>query len=159
MEPSRGFLEDLDRFQNVLFAFFAEAFQVAQLAFARQLFHLFDRSGLECFPEMRDLLGPERLQLEQLENRFRIFFEELFAQGVVAGLEDFLDVVGKALADAGQIHELFAVRGEFFDGFRQAVEELRGPLVAAVAADHGAVDFQQLRRFPQDASDFAIFHM
>ncbi len=40
MEPPGGFLEHLNRFQNVLFAFFAEAGQIAQLSFARELFHL-----------------------------------------------------------------------------------------------------------------------
>ena len=140
------------------FAFFAEACQVAQLALARQLFHLFDRAGLERFPEQRDLLRPERLQREEVQNGFGIFLEKLFPQGIVAGLEDFLDVIGHAFADAGQFHQLFAVGGKFFDGFGQAVEQLRGALVAAETADHRAVDFEQLRRFAQDASDFAIFH-
>ena len=49
--------------------------------------------------------------------------------------------------------------GQLFDRFGQAAEEFRGAFVAAVAADHGAVDFQQLRRFPQNAGDFTIFHV
>ena len=83
----------------------------------------------------------------------------LVAQGIVAGLENFLNVIGHAVADAGQFHQLGAVARQFFDGFGQAVEEFRDAFVAAVAADHGAVDFEQLRRFPQDAGDFTIFHV
>ena len=42
MEPSGGFLVHLDGFQDVLLAFFAESFQVAQLAVSRQRLHLLD---------------------------------------------------------------------------------------------------------------------
>ena len=38
-------------------------------------------------------------------------------EAVVAGLENFLDVIGHAVADAGQFHELGAVVGELLDGF------------------------------------------
>ena len=126
MEPPGGFLEHLDRFQNVLFAFFAEARQVAQLAFARQLLHLLHGARLECFPEKRDFLRPERLQFQQMQNRFGIFFEEFCSQGIIAGLENFLDVIGHALADAGQFHQFFAVARQLFDGFGQAVDQFRG---------------------------------
>ena len=65
---------------------------------------------------------------------------------------------GHAIADAGQLLELFAVQGEFFDRFRNAGDEFGGLLVAAVTADDGAVNFQQLRGFTQDARDITIFH-
>ena len=108
MESPGGFLEDFDRFQDIFFALFAEAGQVAQLAFAGQFFDLLDRAGLEGFPEKRDFLGPRDCTPSKSENRFGIFLEEFLSQGVVAGLEDFLDVIGHALADAGQFHQFFA---------------------------------------------------
>ena len=110
VETPGGLLVHLDRFQNILFALFAEARQIAQLALARELFHLLHRSRLEGFPEKRDFFRSERLQIQKIEDRSRIFLEELASQGIVAGLENFLNVIGHAVADAGQFHQLGAVR-------------------------------------------------
>ena len=98
-------LELLGGFQDVLLAFFAEAGQVAQLAFARELFDAVDGGDLEFLAEEGDFLRPERLQLEQIEQGGRIFFQQLLAQAVVAGFQDFVDVLGHAFADAGQFLE------------------------------------------------------
>ncbi len=43
-------LVSLHRFQNVLLALFAEARKVAELSFARKLFHVGYRGGLEVGP-------------------------------------------------------------------------------------------------------------
>ena len=59
----------------------------------------------------------------------------------------------------GKFHQFVAVPASSSIGFGQAAEKFRGAFVAAVAADHGAVDFEQLRRFPQDARDLTIFHV
>ena len=86
------------------------------------------------------------------------FFSSLLAQAVVAGLEDFLDVLGQAVADAGQFLEFFGVERQLLDRFGNAGDQLGGFFVTAVAADDGAVDFQQVRGLAQDARDFTIFH-
>ena len=81
VESPGGSLVHLNRFQNILFALFAEAGQIAQFTFARELFHLLHRAGLEGLPEKRDFFRPERLQIQQMENRFRIFFQQLGCAG------------------------------------------------------------------------------
>jgi len=52
----------------------------------------------------------------------RIFFQELGAQCVVAGLENLLDVLGHAVADAGEGGELFGIGGEGGNAFRETVD-------------------------------------
>ncbi len=68
-------------------------------------------------------------------------------------------MIGHAVADAWKLQQFLAIGGQFFDGFVQAVEELRGFFVAAKPANHCAVDFKQLRSFPQNARDFAVVHV
>ena len=87
-----------------------------------------------------------------------IFLQQFLAQGVVAGVQNFLDVLGHAVADAGKFRELLLVVGEVFDAFGNAVEQLGDFFVAAVAADNGAVDFEQLRGLAQNLGDVSIFH-
>ncbi len=45
-----------------------------------------------------------------------------------------------------------------FDALGEAFEQLGDSFVAAIAADDGAVDFEQLGCFAEDFGDFAIFH-
>jgi hypothetical protein len=113
---------------------------------------------LEGFPEQSDFFGAERLEREQVEDGRRIFLQELGAELVVAGLENFLDMLGHAVADAGQGSELLGVAGELLDGLGEAADEFGAALVAAVAADDGAVNFQELRGFAKNALDLAVFH-
>ncbi len=153
-----NFLEDLDGLENVLFGFFAEAGQIAQLAFAGQLLQLIDCAALEFAPENQSLLGAERLQREHFEHGQRIFLQQLFAQAVVAGGENLADVLGHSFADAGKLFELFRIGGDDFDRFGQAGDQFGGFLITAIAADDGAVDLQQLRGLAQDARDLPILH-
>ena len=124
-EAAAGALENFDGFENVLFAFFAEAGNVAQFAFAGEFFDVLDRAGLEFLPEERDLFRAEALERENVENRRGIFLQELLAEAVVAGLENFVDVIGHAFADAGKFGELVAVFGEIFDATRECWEAVR----------------------------------
>ncbi len=78
MESARGLLEDVCRFEDVDFTFFAEAWKIAQLALACQFFHFLNRPGLECAPQKGDFLGPERLQIQKAKYRFRIFLRSFF---------------------------------------------------------------------------------
>ncbi len=125
----------------------------------RELLKSLDRGDFEMAPEKRDFFRPERLQRKQIEQRGRIFLQQLLAEGVVAGFQDFLDVLGHAVADAGQLFEFLVVLGEIFDALVDAVQQLGHFLVAAIAADDGAVDFEQLRRLAQDSGDLAVFHV
>ena len=82
--------------------------------------------ALKFFQRKATFFGPRRLEGEEVEKRRRIFFQELLAQAVVAGVEDFVDVLGHAVADAGKFGELLAVLGEFLDALGQAVEQFGG---------------------------------
>ncbi len=46
----------LDGFQDVLFAFFAEAFEIAEFVFLGELFDIGYRAGFEFLPEQGDFL-------------------------------------------------------------------------------------------------------
>ena len=157
-EAPANFLEDLDGLEDVLLGFFAEAGQIAQLAFARELFELFDRAAIELTPENQRLFGAERLQRKQVEHGQRILLQHLFTQAVIAGGENFADVLGHAFADTGKLLELFRIGGDGFDRFGEAGDQFGGFLITAVAADDGAIDLQQLCGLAQHARDVAIFH-
>ncbi len=58
-EAAGGALEEVRGFQNILFALFAEAFEIAKLSFTRQFFDAFDRGDFEFLPKQRDFLGAE----------------------------------------------------------------------------------------------------
>src|ERR1700735_1410593 len=96
--------------------------------------------------------------MEQFEKGGRILFKKLLTEFVVAGLEDFADVFGHVFADAGQLAELLGVLANVLDALVQAVEEFSDFFVAAIAADNGAIDFEQLRGLTQDSGDFFVFH-
>ncbi len=80
------------------------------------------------------------------------------AQAVIAILEDFVDVLGHAFADAGKGGEFLAIFGEVFDALGDAVDQVGGAFVAAIAADDGAIDFEEMGGVAEDFGDFAIFH-
>src|SRR5437660_3745675 len=98
------------------------------------------------------------MQLQKIQNRRRIFLQQLFAQRVIAGLYDFLQVLHHAFANSRQCVELFRILDQLLDGFRQAVNEFSGFLIAAVPADNRPVNFQQLCRLPQDSCDLFVVH-
>ncbi len=98
------------------------------------------------------------MQFENFEKRGGIFFQQLLAQAVVAGFEDFADVLGHVFANAGKFAQLGGFLGDIFDALGHGEEQLGDFLVGAVAADDGAVDFKQLRCFAQDFGYFAVFH-
>ena len=141
------------------FALFAEAFQVSQLSFLRQLLHAFNGADLEFLPKERHFLRSHGLQTENFEQGHRIFLQQFVAQGVVAGLQNLANVRGHTFADAWQFLQLLLVLGDVLDAFVHAVQQLRHFLVAAVAADNRSVNFQQLRRLTQNSCDFSIFHV
>ena len=67
----------LDRLQDFLLALFAQARQLAQLAFARQFLHAGEVADLEGAPQQRDGLGAESLDLQQLQHRGPVFLQQL----------------------------------------------------------------------------------
>src|SRR5713226_6836974 len=63
-----------------------------------------------------------------------------------------------AVADTREILQLFRVLCQLFDRVWQPRNELGRLFVAAIAADDGSVDFQELRGFPQDTSYLLVVH-
>ncbi len=131
---------------------------IAQLAFPGELLQLLDGAAFEFAPKDQRLLGAQRLQRKQFEHGQRVFLQQLFAQRVVPGGENFADVLGHAFADARKFLELFRIAGHDFDRFGQAGDQFGGFLITAVAPDDGAVDLQQLRGLAQNARDLPVFH-
>ena len=105
-EPPRRLLVNLHGFQNILFTFFAEPWQIAQLLLSRQPLHVRDGGCLEVRPQKRHFLRPQRLQLQHVQNRRRIFFQQLLSQRIIAGFHNFLQMLDHALADSRQLFEL-----------------------------------------------------
>ena len=113
----------------------------------------------EIFQRNATFLGPSDCSSSSSRMRGRIFLQQLLAQGVIAGFQDLADVLGHVLADAGQFAEFLIVLGEFFDALVHAEQEFGDFFIGAIAADDGAVDFEQLRGFAEYLCDFAVFHM
>src|SRR2546425_5369071 len=115
-------------------------------------------AALKFFQRRATFLGPRDCRLRSSRSVAGYFFQKFLTQAVVALAEDFLDVLGHALADAGQFFEFFGVLGELRDGFGEPVDEFGGLFVAAVAADDGAIDFKELRGLAQDAGNLLVVH-
>src|SRR5579862_6196962 len=64
--PSRALVR-LNRLQDVLFTLFAKSWQIAQLAFRGEFFHVSDGRSLEVRPQKGDLLRAKRLQIQNIE--------------------------------------------------------------------------------------------
>src|SRR6202000_2521755 len=133
----------LDCLQNVLFALFAKPRQIAEFAFLGELLNIGDGSRLKIGPEKRDFLWAQGLQIQNVEQRYRKFLQELLPEAVVARFEDFLDVFDHAIADAGEFFGLSRLLGKLLDRFVHSSDEFRSLFVGSIAADDRAVDFQQ----------------
>lgn len=157
-EAAGGALENFAGFDDVFFGARAEAGEVAEFFFAGELFDVGYGGSAESFPEEGDFLWPEGLEAEDFEKGGRIFGAKLGSQGVIAGGEDFADVLSHVVANAGKFCELFVVLGELFDALGDGFEKFGGFFVGAVAADDSAVDLEELSSFAKDAGDVAIFH-
>ncbi len=158
VKPPRRFLEHFDRLQNILFALFAKTGKVAEFPLFCDFLYIGDCPGLEVGPQKRHLLGPERLQLQQIQNRRRIFLQQFFPKRIITRLNDFLKMLHHALSDSRKLFQLFRLLHELLDRFRKSIDEFRRLFVTAVAADDGAVDFQKLRGFAEDAGDLFVVH-
>ena len=89
-------------FRMFCFALFAEAGNVAKLFFAGEFFDLGDGGAPEYLPEQRHFFRRPAIAVRAIPGSWADIFSGAFAQGVVAGLQDFVDVLGHALADAGK---------------------------------------------------------
>ena len=67
-------------------------------------------------------------------------------------------MLGHAFTDAGERLEFFGIAGDDFYGFGKAGDQFGGFLIAAITADDGAVDLQQLRGLAQNARNLSILH-
>ncbi len=112
-----------DRLEDLLLALFAEARQLAQLAFARQLLDALEVAHLKCAPHQRDGLRSEALDFQQLQHAGAILLQQFLMLLQFALPAQFLNVGGHAFADAGNLKQLLRLGQQTR---RPAADGLRG---------------------------------
>src|SRR5208337_2858217 len=157
-ESPRRLLEHLHRLQNVLLALLPKPRQVPQLALFCQFLDVRHRPRLERLPQHRHLLRSQRLQFQQIQNRLRIFLQQLLPQTVVARLHNLLQMLYHPLANPRQFRQLLRRRNQRLHRFRQSVNQLRRLFITPVAPDDRAINLQQPRRLPQYPRNPFVFH-
>jgi hypothetical protein len=60
------------------------------------------------------------------------------------------------VADPRELFQFLWILNKLLDGLRKPIDKLRGLLIAAVAPDDGAINFQELRRLAQDAGNLFV---
>ena len=93
----------LERLEDQRFLLRAHAPQRADPAVGGRALEVVERADAELAVERRDGLGPDTLQVQQVEDRRRKLGEELAVVLGVAGLGDLADPRGQILADAGNL--------------------------------------------------------
>ncbi len=142
-KSSRRLLEHLHRLQNILLALLSKSRQVPQFAFLRQFFHIRHAAGLELAPQKRHLLRPQRLQIQQIQNRLRIFLQQFLSQRIIPGLNNLLQMLHHPVANSRQLRQLLRRRHQLLHRLRQAVNQLRRLLVTPVAPDDRPINLQK----------------
>src|SRR5258708_18979378 len=97
--------------------------------------------------------------MQNIQQRDRIFLEQFLPQTVVAGFQDFLQMLGHALDYSWQFLQLVRVFRQILDGFVHSGNQLRGFLVTAIAPNDGAVDLEELRGVAKDAGNRLVVHV
>ena len=143
----------LNAFEDLLLRLLPHARQGAQLALARQLFHAFQVTDLEDVPDERNGLGPQALDLEQLQHGRAILFQQLGVQPQLAFFENFLKVHAHSLADAGNGEQRFLVADDVSDGLSQAFDGLGRAPVRADAKRIVALDLHQVGGLVKDVGE------
>ena len=139
--------------------FLAHARQFANFSCARELLDAIHVGDFVGAPDQRDRLGPETLDLQQLQHRRVILLQQLGLNGELAGIEQFLQVGEHSLADAGNGEHLLGIADDFFDLVRMIFDGLRGIAVGADAEGILAVDLQQVGSFVEDVGNGLVIHV
>ncbi len=63
-----------------------------------------------------------------------------------------------AVADSRQLFQLLRLLHHLLDRLGQGIDQFRGFFVAAVTPDDRPVNFQELRRLPQDSCNLFVVH-
>src|SRR5271157_1331510 len=148
----------LDCLQDFLLALLAQPRQLAQLAFARQIFHPSDIAHLEGAPQQRAGLRAEPLDLQQLQHRWPVFLQQLLMNPKFAAAAQLLDVRRHAFANAGNLQQLLRIVQQGGDLLRNPFESLSGAAIGADAERVAAVDLHQVSGFVEDVGDGLIVH-
>ena len=93
----------LERFEDQRFLLGAHAAQRANPAVERGAFEIVERADVELAVQRGDRLGPDALQMQQVEDRRRKLGDELAMIVGAAGLGDLADSRGEIFADAGDL--------------------------------------------------------
>src|SRR5713226_1427467 len=148
----------LNRFEQLLFLLFAHAGQDANFAFARQLLHALHIADLVRTPDEGNGLRAQALDLQQVEHRGPVFFQQLGMYGETAVLEHLLQVLQHAFADAGNFEHLLGLVDQLSNLLRQLFNGLGGVAVGTDAERILAVDFEQVGGFVKNARDGLVVH-
>ena len=150
--------EVFNGFQQFLFVLLAHARQFADLAFARQFFHAIDVADLVGAPDQRNGLRSKTLDLQQLQHRRMIFFQQLGLHRKLAVFEQLLKIHQHSLANAGNREHFLGFADDVPDLLGMILDSLGGVAVGADAERILAVDFEQISGFVQDRGDGFIVH-
>ncbi len=144
------------RLQDVELGLFAEAGQGADAAVARRPVQLLDGLHLEVVVQRLDPLRPQAGNLQQFGDRRRQFAPQAVEQAAVAGVDDFADLGGEVVADAGQPRQVLALFQQRARLLRQFAQRARGIAVGADAERIGALDFEPVGDFLEDGGDVGV---
>lgn len=119
----------------------------------------FDGAHVQRLCEHARALGSDARHAHQRDGARRRRAAQLAQHSQPSGAHDLANLAGKVRADAGQGGESFAVGGnECPDGIGEFLYGARRVGVRPYAKRVGALDLEELRDFPEYASDIGVRH-
>ena len=156
-EPPRLGRQRGQALEDVLLGLLAHPFEVADLAGLGGRLQLLQVLDLHLLVEDLDAFGAQALDAQEVRQVRRQLLTQVLQRAAGAGLQDFVDLLGQALADAGEFLKVLA-------GGRQVGQALghvaHGPRCVTVGADAEgvlALDFQDVGDLVEDGGDLAVF--
>ena len=133
--------------------------QHAELLLAAQLLQLIDPAAAVVLVNERDALGPQPLDLEQLQRAGGELLQQLIAPLAGAAREDLADGPGQTFADAGDLRDLAGgIPQHILHAFGVAFNGAGAVAVTADAEGVLAGDFHEIGRLPEHARYLFVFH-
>ncbi len=148
----------LDRLQNLLLGLLAHTRQRLQLALFGELFDAIDVANFEGAPDELNRFRPESADLQQFEHRGLVFADEFLVLLELAGVADLGEVVGHALADAGDLKKSFLIADEIRHLISEPVDGFGSVAVGADTERVLRVDLHEIGGFVKQGCDGFVIH-